>query len=469
MPPHDWKPDNELKAQAWRLKQDLLSIRDARSDWFREFRDRLVSNIWDSWDQFRQWRTNANNVISDANAKSCEAATWLQAELMEDSSWYDPAKFHISTPTGYGQEIFMLIGCQRPIMAASPSTSISGVVPSVLDEPTWSSSRGTHRRNRRGRSAREATQFLSAAEPTNVVFNASLAPITLGQAMMQRQWISLSLSGSAFCLECPCCAMTAPLLNLRPSDATHHLIPRNFHMNPFEGDHALHHFRTVHREEFAGGSEDMIRQYGREVIADNENAACLDKWVIAANNNAVQAWHNELVTKWEELQEKYSQARFVHRPLLRKSCVGDLKTIKASLVCDKTCVFGWPQDFSAKWVILCPYPQCTLAYVTNSPLQHAEAIGHFKAHGIYLRDKIEVIKLFGIKVIEEVATDVQVSDVFEDQELPPGNYHIWSHAKLRRECARRGLTSKGTKITLQRKLQRHDTLAARRHSASVRD
>ncbi|KAI1421250.1 hypothetical protein F5Y12DRAFT_38799 [Xylaria sp. FL1777] len=454
-------PSDTPQTLAWQLLGELETIRAERFDWVHDIRERLVEDLKRSRDHYRKWRRKADTLISIVKAENSDQADWLAGKLLEHPSVHDPGHFEIIIPTGVGHEVFKIVGFEGS-KAAEPTVALDS---DVAHEP-----QEDLRHPEPLPPTQEASRLLSLIDPTDIAPIMTLAPLTLLRAMRQRLWISWTPSGSAFCLTCPCAEFTIPRMSLDPSDTTYDFIPRYFHEDPFVNDRGIQHFRAVHGLHFSGGLEEMVTKYGREVIpSQDEKETSLDKWAVAGHNYAVQVWYGSLLSKWEDLRKQYSRERTDRRPVLRRTRPGDTMTIKASSLNQHShFAFGWPEPFDSKWVVLCSYPKCTQPALTKHPLQQQDTFKHFKSHGIFLRDKIEMVKLFGIKILQDTTIRRENSEEEgednheEDDAQGLQDFQDWPRSRLRRECQRRGLSSNARKASLKRKLEKHDTIIAKK-------
>lgn len=102
-------------------------------------------------------------------------------------------------------------------------------------------------------------EFLRLAEP--VVVN--MTPGSPVGIRRPPEWISWARPGTpvAFYFDCPCDKMLAPVCHVEPSAATHDLVSRHFHLNPFTQLDMLEHLRVEHDREYKDIG-DALAAYG---------------------------------------------------------------------------------------------------------------------------------------------------------------------------------------------------------------
>lgn len=192
----------------------------------------MLRDVHDTKSAYEDWLLRARSrFLSLAGDGHSRAAVELE-NLLHEHHGFDPTSFTTTILSGWHRFRFVLTGSLDPDIAPG--------------------------REWERMPARISSRWQSHSQESPSAINLTGASsLTVREAISQKLWISWT-SSCCFCLSCPCPPVAAPSVD---ANSTHHLAPRNFHVDPMEGEYAVAHFRTAHNEDM--NTREMLEKYAR--------------------------------------------------------------------------------------------------------------------------------------------------------------------------------------------------------------
>lgn len=264
-----------------RFMRNLDQINDDRFRWLRDFSKRFQDSR-DEWvDRRKQWdaEVDATLVYMEEHGFG-EEADALAGHLISKQSVSRPQDFKMVHFIGQGHQVIKFSGfydtndtgfdgryirsgarrhsgrhdasfCDNS-EASSHSDAGSEVVSEHAD-PQFYQASGSETIPER-----DVFEFISLANPVDVSLHADCSSVSLNQIKRGLHTLFLSVSGSLFCITCPCPKVPVPALSIGPSASTHQLAPAYV-----STDKIVDHFDRAHKERHVD-LQQLVLKHGQQ-------------------------------------------------------------------------------------------------------------------------------------------------------------------------------------------------------------
>lgn len=279
MPEKSPAPSNATRRLAWNRIHALDQIRGERFEWAHAAREMFLKDWERSRKRYQEWRLETTEDIARLEAQDCkEDADWLAAELLAHPMVSDPGNFEVTIPTGYGHEVFKIIGSADLGLTRAGGDNNAGK--SIQPSPSSGSNSKTSDNQQSpqqppvqvagaGNRAQMSEWLQKLARPVPLTDDATCKvwkgdSVSVGWVLRHKVWVTRTTSGRLFCINCPCERMIAPAMSTNQAGATHELLQRRFHTDPLAQHSAVQHFMDAHNIEIHNGAEGLIQMFGKQ-------------------------------------------------------------------------------------------------------------------------------------------------------------------------------------------------------------